>query len=77
MSSSMGDDMHIAYSEYFAHTVTDEPHDCEFCHDNTTRFTPPDGQMLGPEGAHFVTQETLDKIVPPSFFERLSRWIFE
>jgi len=64
MSSSVGDEMHIAYSEYFAHTVTDEPHDCEFCHDDRTRFEVEPGHMLGPEGAHPVSRETLNRIFP-------------
>jgi len=76
-SSSLDGEMHIAYAEYFSHTISDEPHDCKFCHENLDVFTPEPGQLLGPEGAKFVSQETLDKIVPPSFLEKLNRWIFE
>lgn len=77
MKSTYKDDGdHIAYSEYFAHTITDEPHDCEFCHDDLSKFDVEPGQMLGPLGAKPVSQEVLDKISPPSFFEKLNRWLF-
>lgn len=78
MISSIGEDTHISYSEYFAHTVTDEPHDCEFCHENRERFEVEPGQMLGPKGAHPVTEETLDRIFPnQTWLEELYDWLFE
>jgi len=53
---------HIAYAEYFAHTITDEPHDCEFCHENDEVFCAGfEGQMLGPEGASFLSSETIEE----------------
>lgn len=54
---------HTAYAEYFSHTVTDEPHDCEFCHEDLDVLCYGyEGQMIGPPGASFISTERIDEI---------------
>jgi len=54
---------HIAYAEYFSHTVSEKAHDCAFCHENKEVLCDGfEGQMLGPEGASFISSETIERI---------------
>ena len=54
---------HTAYAEYFSHTITNEPHNCSFCHEDKEVLCDGfEGQILGPEGASFIPGETIERI---------------
>ena len=53
---------HTGYGEWFAHTVTDKPKNCSFCHESKEVLCEGcEGDILG-EGGSFIPQETIDKI---------------
>ena len=54
MESTLDDSTHVAYAEYYPHTITDEGRVCEDCHENEQIFAS-NGQLIGPKGATFVT----------------------
>lgn len=60
MKTVKDNETHTAYAEYFTHTITDEPHDCDFCHNNDSRYTDGEGQIIGPGGS-FIVPESVNK----------------
>lgn len=58
------DDTHVAYAEYYPHTTTRNGRTCEDCHENEEIFCS-GGQLLGPEGASFVSFEDVPDLHEP------------
>jgi|GEM_PF-1316652 len=55
---------HSSYFEFMPHTITKEAKDCAFCHESKEVLCEGcEGQLLGPEGASFIPQETIDKVL--------------
>ncbi|MCK4668161.1 cytochrome c3 family protein [Candidatus Dependentiae bacterium] len=62
-STSYGDDTHTGYAAWMPHTITDEPKDCAFCHENREVLCEGcEGQILG-EGGSFIPQDRIDQII--------------
>ena len=58
------DRIHSAYFEFNPHTTTDKAHDCAFCHEHPEVLCEGcEGQPLGPPGASFIPQETIDRVL--------------
>jgi len=63
MTTSYGEETHTGYGEWFSHTITDEPKDCAFCHENREVLCEGcEGQMLG-DGGSFIPQDTINRII--------------
>ncbi|RLG47467.1 MAG: hypothetical protein DRO06_02770 [Thermoproteota archaeon] len=59
------DMQHKGWGEYTPHTITDEPHDCSFCHgvDAASRYPVEGaGEALGPEGAALFTSDEVEHL---------------
>jgi hypothetical protein len=55
---------HSAYFEFNPHTTIDTAHDCTFCHEHPEVLCEGcEGQLLGPPGASFIPQDTIDKVL--------------
>jgi hypothetical protein len=58
------DGIHSAYFEFNPHTTTDTAHDCAFCHEHPEVLCEGcEGELLGPPGASFIPQETIDRVL--------------
>ena len=56
---------HTAYAAWMPHTITDEPKDCAFCHENREVLCEgceDEGHILG-EGGSFIPQATIDRLI--------------
>lgn len=62
-STSYGNDTHTGYAAWMSHTITDEPKNCEFCHENRDVLCENcEGQIMG-EGGSFIPQATIDRVI--------------
>jgi len=61
---SKGNESYDRWVEWTPHTITKEAHNCSFCHENPELLGEGrTGIILGPKGASFIPQETIDKVL--------------
>ncbi|NOR46492.1 MAG: PGF-CTERM sorting domain-containing protein [Methanosarcinaceae archaeon] len=64
-STNYDGETHTAYAAWMPHTITDEPKDCAFCHENREVLCEgceDEGYILG-EGGSFIPQATIDRLI--------------
>ncbi len=63
METEYKNETHVAYGAYFTHTITKDAKDCAFCHENPEVLCEGCEAALHEEGASFIPQEMIDKIL--------------
>ncbi|NQE04781.1 hypothetical protein C5S32_02815 [ANME-1 cluster archaeon GoMg1] len=63
METEYKNETHLAYGAYFTHTITKEAKNCSFCHDNPAVLCEGCEGAIHEEGASFIPQEMIDKIL--------------
>ena len=58
---------HTGFGEWYGHTATDEPKDCDFCHENAevllAGYTIGNGSQIIGEGGSLIDEKTIDRVL--------------